>query len=179
MTEAIINQFHDLRAKHPDAVLLFRCGDFYEAYDTDAETCAKTLGITLTKQLEMRMTGFPHHALDTYLPKLIRAGHRIAICDQLEDPRLTKKLVKRGISELVSPQEKPAPVKKPKPRKVKLPALTKAQYDLLCECIRYRCADNSMEREEALRRHQSTAWYDDMAKQLTELKSLIYDIKPV
>lgn len=106
----MIRQYFDLKSKHPDAVLLFRCGDFYEAYDEDAETCARILGITLTyrsnqypRKPEDRQAGFPHHALDTYLPKLVRAGKRIAICDQLEDPRLTKKLVKRGISELVSP----------------------------------------------------------------------------
>lgn len=96
-----MRQYYDLKSKHPDAVLLFRCGDFYETYEEDAAECAKILGITLTKSNsnKTRMAGFPHHALDTYLPKLIRAGKRVAICDQLEDPKLTKKLVKRGITE--------------------------------------------------------------------------------
>jgi len=97
-----------LKAKHPDAVMLFRCGDFYETYSTDAVVASEILGITLTKRANgkgktIEMAGFPHHALDTYLPKLIRAGKRVAICDQLEDPKLTKKLVKRGITELVTP----------------------------------------------------------------------------
>ncbi len=105
----MMKQFFDLKAKHPDAVLLFRCGDFYETYCDDAVTAARILGITLTKRNNGagvkgdEMAGFPHHALDTYLPKLIRAGKRVAICDQLEDPKLTKKLVKRGITELVTP----------------------------------------------------------------------------
>ena len=105
----MMKQFFDLKAKHPDAVMLFRCGDFYETYCEDAITAAKILGITLTHRNNGagvkgdEMAGFPHHALDTYLPKLIRAGKRVAICDQLEDPKLTKKLVKRGITELVTP----------------------------------------------------------------------------
>ena len=101
----MMKQFYDLKAKHPDAVLLFRCGDFYESYEQDAETCSRTLGITLTIRNtdKTKMAGFPLHTLDTYLPKLIRAGKRVAIVDQLEDPRLTKKLVKRGITELVNP----------------------------------------------------------------------------
>ena len=104
----MMKQFLDLKAKHPDAVLLFRCGDFYETYSTDAIVASEILGITLTKRANgkgktVEMAGFPHHALDTYLPKLIRAGKRVAICDQLEDPKLTKKLVKRGITELVTP----------------------------------------------------------------------------
>lgn len=105
----MMQQFFDLKAKHPDALLLFRCGDFYETYCEDAVTAAQILGITLTKRNNGagvkgdEMAGFPHHALDTYLPKLIRAGKRVAICDQLEDPKLTKKLVKRGITELVTP----------------------------------------------------------------------------
>lgn len=100
----MLQQFHDLKSKHPTAVLLFRCGDFYESYEDDAKVCAKVLGITLTEHRDgYRMAGFPHHALDVYLPKLIRAGKRVAICDQLEDPKLTKKLVKRGITELVTP----------------------------------------------------------------------------
>ncbi len=113
MTDEIVltpmmKQFLELKAKHPDAVLLFRCGDFYETYSTDAIVASEILGITLTKRANgkgktVEMAGFPHHALDTYLPKLIRAGKRVAICDQLEDPKLTKKLVKRGITELVTP----------------------------------------------------------------------------
>ena len=106
----MMKQFYDLKAKHPDAVLLFRCGDFYETYSQDAITASEILGITLTKRnnggkdgTPVEMAGFPHHALDTYLPKLIRAGKRVAICDQLEDPKLTKTLVKRGITELVTP----------------------------------------------------------------------------
>ncbi len=106
----MMKQFFDLKAKHPDAILLFRCGDFYETYAEDAVEAADILGITLTKRNNGReasaptaMAGFPYHALDTYLPKLVRAGRRVAICDQLEDPKLTKKLVKRGITELVTP----------------------------------------------------------------------------
>ena len=105
----MMKQFFDLKAKHPDALLLFRCGDFYETYCDDAVVASRILGITLTKRNNGagakgdEMAGFPHHALDTYLPKLIRAGKRVAICDQLEDPKLTKKLVKRGITELVTP----------------------------------------------------------------------------
>ena len=110
MITPMMRQFMDLKAKHPDAVLLFRCGDFYETYMDDAVTAAQILGITLTKRNNGRdggepiaMAGFPFHALDTYLPKLIRSGKRVAICDQLEDPKLAKKLVKRGITELVTP----------------------------------------------------------------------------
>ena len=104
----MMKQFVELKAKHPDAVMLFRCGDFYETYSTDAVIASEILGITLTKRANgkgktIEMAGFPHHALDTYLPKLIRAGKRVAICDQLEDPKATKKLVKRGITELVTP----------------------------------------------------------------------------
>lgn len=105
----MMKQFYDLKAKNPDAVLLFRCGDFYETYDADAVTASQVLGITLTRRnnkgqaAATEMAGFPHHALDTYLPRLIRAGYRVAICDQLEDPKLAKKLVKRGITELVTP----------------------------------------------------------------------------
>ena len=104
----MMKQFLELKAKHPDAVMLFRCGDFYETYSTDAVVASEILGITLTKRANgkgktVEMAGFPYHALDTYLPKLIRAGKRVAICDQLEDPKLTKKLVKRGITELVTP----------------------------------------------------------------------------
>ena len=104
----MMKQFFELKAKHPDAVMLFRCGDFYETYSDDAVIASEILGITLTKRANgqsksVEMAGFPFHALDTYLPKLIRAGKRVAICDQLEDPKLTKKLVKRGITELVTP----------------------------------------------------------------------------
>ncbi|MBQ9362277.1 MAG: DNA mismatch repair protein MutS [Bacteroidaceae bacterium] len=107
----MMRQFYDLKAKYPDAMLLFRCGDFYETYNEDAGVAAEILGITLTKRSSVAgtaangtaMAGFPYHALDSYLPKLIRAGKRVAICDQLEDPKLTKKLVKRGVTELVTP----------------------------------------------------------------------------
>ena len=105
----MMKQFYDFKAKHPDALLLFRCGDFYETYGEDAIAASRILGITLTRRNNGanskgdEMAGFPHHAIDTYLPKLIRAGRRVAICDQLEDPKLAKKLVKRGITELVTP----------------------------------------------------------------------------
>ena len=105
----MMKQFFDFKAKYPEALLLFRCGDFYETYCEDAVIASRILGITLTKRNNGagvkgdEMAGFPHHALDTYLPKLIRAGKRVAICDQLEDPKLAKKLVKRGITELVTP----------------------------------------------------------------------------
>lgn len=107
----MMKQFFTLKEKHPDALLLFRCGDFYETYCDDAVIAAEILGITLTRRSNggagqsqtAAMAGFPHHALDTYLPKLIRAGRRVAICDQLEDPKQTKTLVKRGITELVTP----------------------------------------------------------------------------
>ena len=105
-TEAMKKQWRDLKAKHPDALLLFRGGDFYETYGEDAKVCARELGITLTfgnndKRREWPMAGFPYHALDTYLPKLIRNGHRCAICDQLDAPRL-RKTVKRGITETIN-----------------------------------------------------------------------------
>ena len=104
----MMQQFFEMKRKHPDALLLFRVGDFYETYGDDAVTASQILGITLTRRSSVtpnstEMAGFPHHALDTYLPKLVRAGKRVAICDQLEDPKLTKKLVKRGITELVTP----------------------------------------------------------------------------
>lgn len=98
----MMKQFQELKAKHPDAIILFRCGDFYETYQEDAEVVAKTLGITLTKKDDIKMAGFPYHALDQYLPKLIRHGLRVAICDQLEDPKTAQKLAKRGITEIVS-----------------------------------------------------------------------------
>ncbi len=101
-------QYVEIKKKHPDAILLFRVGDFYETFSDDAIIASEILGITLTRRANgaaqfVELAGFPHHALDTYLPKLVRAGKRVAICDQLEDPKLTKKLVKRGITELVTP----------------------------------------------------------------------------
>lgn len=103
-----MKQYYEMKKKHPDAVLLFRVGDFYETFSDDAITASEILGITLTRRANgsatyVELAGFPHHALDTYLPKLVRAGKRVAICEQLEDPKLTKKLVKRGISELITP----------------------------------------------------------------------------
>ncbi|MDX1285329.1 MAG: DNA mismatch repair protein MutS, partial [Draconibacterium sp.] len=104
----LMKQYYDIKGKHPDAVLLFRVGDFYETFGEDAIKAAEILGITLTRRANgaasyVELAGFPHHALDTYLPKLVRAGQRVAICEQLEDPKLTKKIVKRGITELVTP----------------------------------------------------------------------------
>lgn len=103
-----MKQYYEMKKKHPDAVLLFRVGDFYETFSDDAITASEILGITLTRRANgsatyVELAGFPHHALDTYLPKLVRAGKRVAICEQLEDPKLTKKLVKRGITELITP----------------------------------------------------------------------------
>jgi len=103
----LMRQYNQFKAKHPDAILLFRVGDFYETYGEDAVKTSKILGITLTRHgkgaSQTELAGFPHHALDTYLPRLVRAGFRVAICEQLEDPKLTKTLVKRGIIELVTP----------------------------------------------------------------------------
>jgi len=104
----MMKQFFAVKAEHPEAVLLFRCGDFYETYGDDALTASKVLGIVLTKRSNaspdsIPMAGFPHHSLETYLPRLVRAGYKVAVCDQLEDPKLTKKIVKRGITELVTP----------------------------------------------------------------------------
>lgn len=104
----LMKQYIEMKKKHPDAVLLFRVGDFYETFSEDAIAASEILGITLTRRANgkashVELAGFPHHALDTYLPKLIRAGKRVAICEQLEDPKLTKKLVKRDITELVTP----------------------------------------------------------------------------
>ena len=104
----LMKQYQEIKSKHPDAILLFRVGDFYETFSDDAIAAAEILGITLTRRangaaMYVELAGFPHHALDSYLPKLVRAGRRVAICDQLEDPKLTKKLVKRGITELVTP----------------------------------------------------------------------------
>lgn len=103
-----MKQYNAIKAKYPDALLLFRVGDFYETFGEDAIRAAGVLGIVLTKRRNgaasfVELAGFPHHSLDTYLPKLVRAGHRVAICDQLEDPKLTKKIVKRGVTELVTP----------------------------------------------------------------------------
>jgi DNA mismatch repair protein MutS len=104
----MMKQFVEIKSQHPDAILLFRVGDFYETFSDDAIIASEILGITLTRRANgaaqfVELAGFPHHALDTYLPKLVRAGKRVAICDQLEDPKTTKKLVKRGITELVTP----------------------------------------------------------------------------
>ena len=103
-----MKQYAEMKQKHPDAILLFRVGDFYETFSDDAIVASEILGITLTRRANgvaqyVELAGFPHHALDSYLPKLVRAGKRVAICEQLEDPKLTKKLVKRGITELVTP----------------------------------------------------------------------------
>ena len=104
----LMKQYYSIKDKHPDAILLFRVGDFYETFGEDAIKAAEILGITLTRRANgaasyVELAGFPHHALDTYLPKLVRAGQRVAICEQLEDPKITKKIVKRGITELVTP----------------------------------------------------------------------------
>ena len=104
----LMKQYNDIKTKYPDAILLFRVGDFYETFGEDAIKAAKILGITLTKRANgqatfIELAGFPHHSVDTYLPKLVRAGYRVAICDQLEDPKLTKSIVKRGVTELVTP----------------------------------------------------------------------------
>src|ERR1051326_3967502 len=104
----LMQQYGSIKSKYPDAILLFRIGDFYETFGQDAIATSAALGITLTKRrngaaAEIELAGFPHHALDTYLPKLVRAGHRVAICDQLEDPRFVKGIVKRGVTELVTP----------------------------------------------------------------------------
>ena len=104
----LMKQYNSIKVKYPDAVLLFRVGDFYETFGEDAKVAAKILGIILTKrgsgsESETALAGFPHHSLNTYLPKLVKAGLRVAICDQLEDPKLAKKIVKRGVTELVTP----------------------------------------------------------------------------
>lgn len=104
MTTSLLTQYTEMKRRHPDAVLLFRIGDFYECFGDDAIIASKVLGITLTRRANgtskhVELAGFPQHALDTYLPKLVRAGRRVAICEQLEDPKITKTLVKRGITE--------------------------------------------------------------------------------
>ena len=103
-----MQQYLGIKAKHPEALLLFRVGDFYETFGEDAIRASKILGIVLTKrgagsETETALAGFPHHSLNTYLPKLVKAGLRVAICDQLEDPKMTKTIVKRGVTELVTP----------------------------------------------------------------------------
>ncbi|MEP7169894.1 MAG: DNA mismatch repair protein MutS, partial [Bacteroidota bacterium] len=104
----LMKQYNAIKGKYPDALLLFRVGDFYETFNEDAVKTSKILGIVLTKRSngaasQMDLAGFPYHSLDTYLPKLVRAGQRVAICDQLEDPKMTKTIVKRGVTELVTP----------------------------------------------------------------------------
>lgn len=104
----LMQQHNAIKAKYPDAILLFRVGDFYETFGPDAIISSKVLGITLTKRnngsaASSELAGFPHHALDTYLHKLVKAGYRVAICDQLEDPKMAKGIVKRGVTELVTP----------------------------------------------------------------------------
>ena len=103
-----MKQYNSIKVKYPDALLLFRVGDFYETFGKDAVKCSKILGIVLTKRAngsdsDNELAGFPHHSLNTYLPKLVRAGLRVAICDQLEDPKATKGIVKRGVTELITP----------------------------------------------------------------------------
>ena len=104
----LMKQYNAVKAKHPDAILLLRVGDFYETFGEDAIRSSGILGITLTRRANgsasyVELAGFPHHALETYLPKLVRAGARVAICEQLEDPKMTKNIVKRGITELITP----------------------------------------------------------------------------
>ena len=104
----LMQQHRAIKQKYPDAILLFRVGDFYETFGQDAVLASRILGITLTKRnngaaASSELAGFPHHALDTYLHKLVRAGHRVAICDQLEDPKLAKGIIKRGVTDMVTP----------------------------------------------------------------------------
>src|SRR5688572_26790683 len=104
----LMKQYNSIKSRYPDAILLFRVGDFYETFGEDAVKASRVLGIVLTKRANgsashIELAGFPHHSLDSYLPKLVRAGYRVAICDQLEDPKLAKKIVKRGVTELVTP----------------------------------------------------------------------------
>ncbi|MFN3875936.1 MAG: DNA mismatch repair protein MutS, partial [Flavobacteriales bacterium] len=106
-TTPLMRQYAAIKAEHPDALLLFRVGDFYETFGSDAVKAAKALGITLTSRnnggSREELAGFPHHQLDNYLPKLVRAGYRVAVCDQLEDPKLAKGIVKRGVTEVATP----------------------------------------------------------------------------
>lgn len=156
MNKTIKQQYDEMKSKHPDAILLMRCGDFYETYYDDAATIAEVLGITLTTRKDgTRMAGFPAHALDTYLPVLVRKGKRVAICDHLEE-RIPKTPRKQHI--------------------VELPSITSAQHDLLCECIRYRAADNQKERMDAEERGLSTAYYDAVERRLTQLKNIFTPI---
>ena len=104
----LMKQYNEIKAKYPDAILLFRVGDFYETFGDDAIKTSSILGIVLTKRSNgsasyVDLAGFPYHALDSYLPKLVKAGYRVAICEQLEDPKLAKKIVKRGVTEVVTP----------------------------------------------------------------------------
>ena len=104
----LMKQYHSIKAQYPGAILLFRVGDFYETFSEDARIASKVLGIVLTKRSngaasDQDLAGFPHHSLDNYLPRLVKAGYRVAICDQLEDPKKTKTIVKRGVTELVTP----------------------------------------------------------------------------
>src|SRR6187399_3426146 len=104
----LMKQYNSIKGKYPDAILLFRVGDFYETFGEDAFKASKVLGIVLTKRANgsashIELAGFPHHSLDSYLPRLVRAGYRVAVCDQLEDPKMTKTIVKRGVTELVTP----------------------------------------------------------------------------
>ena len=104
----LMKQYNEIKAQYPDALLLFRVGDFYETFGEDAIVASKVLGITLTKRnngsaSSSELAGFPHHSLDTYLHKLVKAGHRVAICDQLEDPKNVKGIVKRGVTDMLTP----------------------------------------------------------------------------
>ena len=99
----LMKQYNSIKAKYPDAILLFRVGDFYETFASDAVKTSEILGITLTKRAGEALAGIPYHALDNYLPRLVRAGERVAICEQLEDPKFATKIVKRGITELITP----------------------------------------------------------------------------
>ncbi len=114
----LLRQYEEMKRKHPDAVLLFRVGDFYESFHDDAVALSEILGVTLTRRANgnnpIALAGFPHHALDTYLPKLVRAGKRVAICEEIHSPQIQKKLGKRSITELVSPSLPQQP-EQPKP----------------------------------------------------------------
>lgn len=145
-----MEQFYQMKAKHPDALLLFRIERkrFYEAYREDAVECARILETPLASDKTHGMlTSFPFSRLDTFLPKLIRAGRRVAICDALKTPKQDIKIELN---------------------------LTKKQFELLCECIRYRCSDNQAERESAAKKGLSTTFYDSTADELEELKNIVY-----